>query len=127
MGGRSSRAYCEETSPPPYGDGSRPDPLSDIADTVLRKYVNCATYNTTNGHLNQNFQKELMFLIKYKTGLDANTSTLLLLCNLYFEQIKRCGRINNYYADIDFFFERAQIQTHNAEENADEQPLQQLN
>tara|TARA_A100001015_G_scaffold319392_1_gene442138 strand:- start:977 stop:1336 length:360 start_codon:yes stop_codon:yes gene_type:complete len=119
MGGRLCRSYRKSINPPPYGEVSPPDLLSDIADTVLKKYIHCATYNTTNGYLNQNFQKELLFLIKYKTGLDANKSTLLLLCNLYLEQMKKYGRINNYYADIDFFFEGAQIQADNPTENGD--------
>ena len=83
--------------PPPY------ESSKNIVDAVLETYVRCAT-NTTNGYLNQNFQKELFFLLRCKTGRDPDPSTVLLLCNFYLEQIKQHGGIADYYSDRAFFF-----------------------
>lgn len=102
MGARASRSTQPNTapSPPPY------ETSKNIVDAVLEKYVRCATYNTTNGYLNQNFQKELFYLLRCKTGRDPDPSTVLLLCNLYSEQIKQHGGIVDFYTERDFFFKK---------------------
>ena len=99
MGACASRnMLTNNTAPPPYENSE------DIVDAVLERYVRCATYNTTNGYLNQNFQKELFFLLRCKTGRDPDPSTVLLLCNLYLEQIKLHGAIVDFYSELAFFF-----------------------
>ena len=107
MGARASKKSAA-VQPPAYDYGSTElgerSKGSSVFDAVLEKYVRCATYNTTNGYLNENFKAELLFLIKCKTGKRAKTRSVLLLCNLYAEQLKKYKKITDFYEHNAFFF-----------------------
>ena len=105
MGARASKKSAA-VQPPAYDStefGGHPDG-SSVFDAVLEKYVRCATYNTANGYLNENFKAELLFLIECKTGRCAKDMTILLLCNLYAEQLKKYKKITDFYEHNAFFF-----------------------
>ena len=107
MGARASKKSAA-VQPPAYDYDSTElaehSNGSSVFDAVLEKYVRCATYNTTNGYLNENFKAELLFLIECKTGRCAKTKSVLLLCNLYAEQLKKYKKITDFYEHNAFFF-----------------------